>query len=129
MAQVGRKGLNDLFEELLNSSFIWLGLIVVLGIGIWIISWIRSRFADGEGSATEDHQLLSQIGDLRDQGDLSEEEYRSIKGRLVVRLDDTMSANQGKRTAHAVSGSEESRDSHPSETNEGDPDTRDATNG
>lgn len=129
MARVGRKDLNGLFQEFLDSSLTWLGLLIVLGIGIWAITWIRSRLADDEGSPTEDHQLLTQIGDLRDQGDLTEEEYRSIKGRLVVRLEDTMSANEGKRTAHAVSGSEESQDSPSSETNEGDPKTRDATNG
>lgn len=129
MARVGRKGLDDLFQEFLDSSLLWLGLIVGLGIGIWVISWIRSRLADDEGSTTEDHQLLSQINDLRDQGDLTEEEYRSIKGRLVVRLDDNMSANEGKRTAHTVSGSDESHDSAASETHEGDPNSRDATNG
>lgn len=129
MARGGRKGFDDLFQEFWDSSLVWLGLIVTLGIGIWIISWIRSRLADDEGSATENHQLLTQIGDLRDQGDLTDEEYRSIKGRLVVRLEDTMSANEGKRTAHTVSEPDETNHSSASETNESDPKTRDATNG
>ena len=129
MARGGRKDLGDLFEEFTDSIFIWLGLIVAVGVGIWIVSWIRSRFADDEGSATEDHRLLSQIGDLREQGDLTEEEYRSIKGRLVVRLDDSMSANGEKRTAHPASESGENPPSPTPEANEGDPKTRDASNG
>jgi hypothetical protein len=48
--------------------------------------------ADDEGSQEVDLRLLTQIADLKELGDLSEEEYRSIKGRLVNRIDDSMSA-------------------------------------
>ncbi|MCA9067721.1 MAG: hypothetical protein KDA84_02280 [Planctomycetaceae bacterium] len=129
MARFGPIGLNANFQQLLDYGLALLGLIIVLGIGGWAISWIRSQLADDEGSTTEDHQLLSQIGDLRDQGDLSEEEYRSIKGRLVVHLNETMSANEGKRTTHSISDVEKSQDSPPSETNGGNPNMRDATSG
>lgn len=129
MARGGRKDLDDLFQEFIESGFAIAALVLVIGIGLWVVSWIRSRLADDEDSATEAHRLLSQIADLKEQGDLTEEEYRSIKGRLVERIDDSMSAQGGDQPAHHVSQTTESRDSDKQEANEGVPKSRDAEDG
>ena len=117
MARGGRKDLDDLFQEFAGSALTFLGLILVIGIGLWIVSRIRSRLADDEGSATGDHRLLSQIADLKEQGDLTEEEYRSIKGRLAKRIDDALSAPGGDQPVRQVSQAE-SRDSDKPEAGE-----------
>ena len=126
MARGGRKDLEDLVREFVESGFLLLGLVLAIGAGLWIVFWIRSRLADDEGSATEDHRLLTQIADLKEQGDLTDEEYRSIKGRLVERIDDSLSAQGGERSAHQVSQTVESPDSSARETREGAPESRDA---
>ncbi len=115
VARGGRKDLDDLFQEFAASALIFLGLVLLVGIGLWIVTRLRSRLADDEGSATGDHRLLSQIADLKQQGDLTEEEYRSIKGRLVERIDDSMSAHQDK-PLHPASHLAKSPDSGKSET-------------
>lgn len=127
MARGGRRDLDDLFEEFAESGLIFVGLLVVIGLGLWAVSWIRSRLADDEGSSAEDHRLLTQIADLKEQGDLTEEEYRSIKGRLVERIDDSTSAGGEKRSTPPVSESEKSADSNSSGASGGDSLTRDAS--
>lgn len=129
MARGGRKDLDDLFQNFAESGLLFAGLVVVLGIGLWLVSWIRSRLADDEGSQAEDHRLLTQIADLKEQGDLSEEEYRSIKGRLVERIDDSTSADEGRRAAPSGSLAEKSAESDDSVSGGGDSDTRDASGG
>jgi hypothetical protein len=129
VARGGRKGLDDLFQEFAESAFIFLGLVLAVGIGVWVVTWIRSRLADDEGSATEDHRLLSQIADLKQQGDLTEEEYRSIKGRLAKRIDDALSAPGGDQPVHQVSQPPESRDSDKPEAGEQVQRPRDETDG
>lgn len=124
----GRKDLDDLFHEFAASALIFAGLVLLVGIGVWVVTRVRSRLADDEGSATGDHRLLTQIADLKEQGDLTEEEYRSIKGRLVERIDDSISAPQGK-AANAVSHSAKSSDSQTSETPQGSSHPRDEGNG
>lgn len=75
--------------KLLNAS-IWqiIGLLVALVVLVGLIIRIRSLFREDEDSTADDHLLLTQISDLHREGDLTEEEYRSIKGRLVQRLDE-----------------------------------------
>ncbi len=119
MARGGRKNLDDLFDSIKESGWALVGLIFVLGIGVWAVSWLRSRFADDADSATESHRLLTQIGDLKEQGDLTEEEYRSIKGRLVERIDDTHSTTGEKAPSQQASQFETAEDLDVSEPNEG----------
>ena len=77
-----------------------LGLIALIAIAVWLIFRIRARFLDGEDPAATDHLLLSQMTELKREGGLSDEEYRSIKGRLVNRIDTaTRGAGQQKNDA------------------------------
>jgi hypothetical protein len=63
--------------------------LLCLGTAAWLIFRIRARFRDREDSAEDAQQMLLQLGELRREGGLSQEEYRSIKGRLTQRLDDS----------------------------------------
>ncbi|MEX2286220.1 MAG: hypothetical protein WD648_03965 [Planctomycetaceae bacterium] len=72
------------------------GLFVCLVVAGWLMIRIRSRYRDNEDPAAAEQQMLAQIRDLHRQGDLSEDEYRSIKGRLVKRLGDV--SRTGERT-------------------------------
>jgi len=67
-----------------------LALVACLFAAAWAIVWIRSRYRDNEDVAEAEHQMLMQIRDLRREGDLSEEEFRSIKGRLIERIDEAV---------------------------------------
>lgn len=86
--------LGEFFRE---SVLSWLLLFGMLAALIWAIVWIKARYGGHEDPAVADHQMLSQLGELRRQGDLSEEEYRSIKGRLVERLDGSPSLKREQR--------------------------------
>ena len=61
------------------------GLAVVLWAFVRFVAWMR----DGEDTAAAEQMMLTEISELHRGGDLSEEEYRSIKGRLLERLEDS----------------------------------------
>lgn len=65
-----------------------IGILLVIAFAAWAIFRIRARYRDHADSAAAERQMLLQMGELRRGGDLSDEEYRSIKGRLIQRLDD-----------------------------------------
>ena len=75
-----------------GSASDWIGFgatLVALLILVWLSFLIRSWLRDDAGPEADSHQMLTQVGDLLREGDLSEEEYRSIKSRLIERLDDS----------------------------------------
>lgn len=65
--------------------FVWLGvlwaLIIVLGASLWYYRrrWIRS--GSGEEAAP---WTLADLRQLRDSGDLSEEEYQRIRSAMIA---------------------------------------------
>jgi len=74
--------LNEVLQDTLSS---WVLLIVVIALMIGAIVWIRSLLSEDDDPAIIDHQMLSEIAELQRTGDLTEEEYRSIKGRITSR--------------------------------------------
>lgn len=89
----------------------WVGLvvaIVAIGTGIWLIVQLRSIFGDGDGPAGYNHEMLTQIGELHREGELTEEEYRSIKNQLIQQVDDQPSRQDSsqdeKFTSEQVTG-------------------------
>lgn len=74
-------------DEILNTSLGYAALIVAVVVLFGVILWVKSLFQDGNETAEFDHDMLTQIGDLRRQGDLTEEEYRSIKNQLLPKGD------------------------------------------
>jgi len=80
----------DLFGKLLNATlYDWIALLILTAIAVWFIYKIRSWFLGGDGPDASEHQLLTQLHDLRSEGELSEEEYRSIKGRIAQQIEGT----------------------------------------
>ena len=78
-----------LLWKLLHASLLqWIGLLVAVVVLVGVIVRIRTLFREDADAAADDHQLLSSISDLHREGDLSEDEYRSIKGRLIRKLGD-----------------------------------------
>ncbi|HUG94084.1 MAG TPA: hypothetical protein VML55_24855 [Planctomycetaceae bacterium] len=61
-------------------------LAVVLFAAAWVVVRVRARYRGSEDPAAEAHRMLTQLGDLRRRGGLSEAEYRSIQSRLAGRL-------------------------------------------
>ena len=85
LAQAADPTIRD-FVKVSVVPFLLVALLIA--VGVWMLVRVRARFRDNEDPTAADHQMLMQISNLRRQGDLSEEEYRSIKGRLVERLGD-----------------------------------------
>ncbi len=81
-------GPQDKVWRILDASiYEVIGLFLLIAVAVWLIFRIRARFLDGEDPAATDHVMLSQIAELKREGGLTEEEFRSIKGRLVNRID------------------------------------------
>ena len=57
--------------------------IAVLAVLIYLIrSWLR----ENDGPAASDHELLGEYRELNRRGELSDEEFRIIKGRIASRI-------------------------------------------
>ncbi len=72
-----------------DAIFEFVGLGILITVSIALTLRIRQRFQGNDDPAEVDHQMLLQIKELRREGDLTDEEFRSIKGRLVERIDDS----------------------------------------
>lgn len=59
---------------------------------IWLILRVRIWYRGDTDAMTGDELLLVSVKELRRLGDVSEEEYRSIKGRLAARMHGTSQA-------------------------------------
>jgi hypothetical protein len=82
-------------ERFLEQIFGLLAPLAVLAVALFAAAWlvlrVRARYRGGDDRAAEAHRMLTQIGELRRQGGLTEAEYRSIKSRLTGRIDETAS--------------------------------------
>jgi uncharacterized membrane protein len=57
--------------------------IAVLAVVIYLIrSWLR----ENDGPAASDHELLAEYREMNRRGELSDEEFRNIKGRMASRI-------------------------------------------
>ena len=73
--------------ELPFDNWWFLGVVLLLLVcSIWVIAQLTTKVTDDIDPAEIDRQMLTAVNELHSQGELSEEEYRSIKGRLVTRL-------------------------------------------
>jgi len=61
-------------------------VLIVLIVSIWGVARLVTRVTEDSDPAETDRQMLTAINDLHRKGDLSQEEFRSIKGQLVDRL-------------------------------------------
>lgn len=56
----------------------------VTGLSIWLVFHLRARFREDSGRTDNELEMLTQFRELRQQGELTEEEYRLIKSRLTA---------------------------------------------
>lgn len=77
-----QKELESLLESLRSVGIGLVIAILVLAMGI---RWVRSWFRDRDDPADNEDQLLDQIQEMHREGDLSDEEFRSIKSQLTGR--------------------------------------------
>lgn len=71
------------FQRLFEASYIEWGLLVVtVSLMVWLIFRVRAWFREEEDPTELDREILLQFKDLHRQGDLTDEEFRSIKGRM-----------------------------------------------
>ena len=66
-------------------------VVVALGVLAFVIYWIRERLRENADPAASMHELLTEYREMNQQGDLTDEEYRIIKSRLVHRIGGTAS--------------------------------------
>jgi len=78
------------WEVVRRTTLAALSLIVAISVAILLIHLIRTRYRDNNDPTADETQMLLHVRELRREGDLSEDEYRSIKGRLAKRIDDSM---------------------------------------
>ena len=77
---------SDLWKSLEGTPAEWgwfLGGLAGVLVLIWMIFKIVGVTREHEDPAEVREAMLSQIGELQRQGDLSDEEYRSIKNQLT----------------------------------------------
>jgi hypothetical protein len=63
------------------------GMAALLAIGFYIIQKLRSNLKDNLPSASD---YISHFRELRSQGKLTDEEYRTIKTQLAKKLQDEL---------------------------------------
>jgi hypothetical protein len=59
------------------------GIAVVVAIGVYVVARVRSEWIE---SKPETSDLITNFRELRESGELSEKEYRTIKGMLADKL-------------------------------------------
>lgn len=79
----------NLRDVLRHSAGTWVGLIFAIVVLAWIVARVRAWFRNDEDPAENANQMLSEIREMYEEGKLSEEEFRSIKGRLRNQNDST----------------------------------------
>lgn len=83
---------DPIWELLEGSPREWgwfLGGLAGLAVVLWAFSRFIAWMRDDEDNAAAEQMMLTEISELHRGGDLSEEEYRSIKGRLLERLEES----------------------------------------
>ena len=59
------------------------GIAIVVTIGVYVVARVRSEWIEGKPETSD---LITNFRELRDSGELSDKEYRTIKGMLADKL-------------------------------------------
>jgi hypothetical protein len=79
----GPKTLSNFMTQAFVPLLVVATLIVVLAVAIYLVRmWLR----DNDGPAASPYDLLAEYRELHRKGELSDEEFRIIKGRLATRI-------------------------------------------
>jgi hypothetical protein len=86
---------------------------------VWGIFRLVSRANEDVDPAEADREMLEAINELRREGDLSESEFRTIKGQLVARLNGQWTSTPDSRKAAGSAGSPETPKTNKPSTSDG----------
>ena len=95
--------LTDWLPEIPAPNGTWESFTVVLFAlisFIWVVARLVTRVTEDSDPAETDRQMLTAINDLQRKGDLSQEEFRSIKGQLIERLHDDPNSSTPDSSDH-----------------------------
>jgi hypothetical protein len=74
---------NDVLTQALIPLVTTVTAVGVLAVAIYLIrSWLR----DNDGPAASTHELLAEYREMNRRGELTDEEFRIIKGRMAPRI-------------------------------------------
>lgn len=75
-------------RELLSSTTtLWIGLGIALIVLAVLMHRVRAWYRDGDDPADASDEIVRQMEELKRRGDLSDEEFRSIKSQFSGRKD------------------------------------------
>lgn len=92
----------DWWKLLQLPDFSWLPLLIAAAcvvVVVWTIVRLVSRVNEDVDPAEADREMLQALNDLRREGDLTEDEFRSIKGQITGRLQTAWSDKKTSATA------------------------------
>ena len=98
---------NDWLDVLQLPDFTWWQFLVAaacLVALIWQIARFISRVHEDVDPAESDQDMLNAISELRREGDLTEDEYRSIKSQLMGRMSSDFSSKPNETRTNARTG-------------------------
>jgi hypothetical protein len=72
------------------------GLAVLVAVGYYVVAKVREGFSENRLGATD---LMSSFRESYSQGELSDEEYRTIKATLAARLRQQLNPNGDGRAS------------------------------
>lgn len=81
------ESIQKLKDFLSQSVLAWIGLVIAILAMAALVQWVRARFRGDAGLADGKDEILARMEELHREGDLTDEEYRSIKGRITKRTD------------------------------------------
>ncbi len=101
------KRTNGWLDLLQLPDFTWPHFLIAaacLVVVIWSIVRLISRVHEDVDPAETDQDMLSAISELRAEGDLTEDEYRSIKSQLMGRMKSALPGKQKETSPNARAG-------------------------
>ncbi|MBS0261965.1 MAG: hypothetical protein JSS02_08405 [Planctomycetes bacterium] len=79
----GRFHASDVWHQAIYPLLGVSALILVLAVAVYLIrSWMR----ENDGPDDSAHDLLTEYREMHSRGELTDEEYRIIKGRMASRI-------------------------------------------
>ena len=98
----------DWWKLLQLPDISWVPLLIAVAclvVVVWAIVRLVSRVNEDVDPAEADREMLQALNDLRREGDLTEDEFRSIKGQITGRLHSTWSDKKTQGTSAKTAAS------------------------
>ena len=90
------------YKDAVSPVTLW-GVMIAVVVACWLVFHLRARFREDSGRADGKLEMLTQFRELRQQGELTEDEYRLIKSRLAREAADLMAVTPRDEWKSAVS--------------------------